>query len=128
MGQHGRIAEHAVRRIREDGLEPADAWAVMAAELYAETPGLQDRGCARAAFLGLCAAGKVRGVAASDCAEPGKDQAYALRALEILQEDLTLAHDQDTLWRHVLDGRTIRHNAQMDVVCTLFRAGMLAAD
>lgn len=125
MGQHGRIAEHGVRRITQDALAPADAWAVMAAELYAATPALQDRGCGRSAFLGLCAAGAICGIPASDCVDTKKDQSYALRALEILNEDPTLAHDQDTLWRFVTDGRGIRHNGQMDVVCTLFRAGLL---
>ena len=125
MGQHGRIAEHAVKRITQDALAPEGAWAVMAAELYSGTPALQERGCGRSAFLGLCAAGVVRGVDASDCADAKKDQDYALRALKILNEDPTLAHDQDTLWRLVTEGRTIRHNGQMDVVCTLFRADLL---
>lgn len=125
MGQHGRIAEHAVKRITQDALAPGEAWAVMAAELYSGAPALQERGCGRSAFLGLCAAGVVCGVAATDCADAKKDQDYALRARAILNEDPTLAHDQDTLWRFVTEGRTIRHNGQMDVVCTLFRAGLL---
>lgn len=125
MGQLGRIAEHAVKRITQDALAPEEAWAVMAAELYSGTPALQERGCGRSAFLRLCAAGVVREVTASDCADAKKDQDYALRALKILNEDPTLAHDQDTLWRLVTEGRTIRHNGQMDVECTLFRAEVL---
>ncbi|MCH2100425.1 MAG: hypothetical protein MK209_00665 [Planctomycetes bacterium] len=110
----------------QDALLPEDAWAVMAAELYAGIPALQERGCGRSTFLGLCVAGVVRGVEVSDCLGAKKDQAYALRALKILNEDPTLAHNQDMLWRLVTEGRVIRHNGQMDVVCTLFRADLLA--
>ena len=117
-----------MKRITQDAVAPEGAWALMAGELYAGTPALQRRGCGRSAFLGLCAAGAVRGVTATDCADAKKDQDYALRALTILNEDPTLAHDQDTLWRFVTEGRTIRHNGQMDVVCTLFRAGLLTGE
>lgn len=114
-----------MRRVVADGVRPDTTWAEVAAELYPNEPALRGRNNACSTFLGLCAEGLVVGVPADtyECAR--RDRNYGLEAVKILREDPTLAFDQDTLWRHVLNGRTVRHAAQMDVVCTLFRAELI---
>lgn len=128
MGQHGRIAHHVVRRVVADGVSPDKAWAEVAAELYPKHPALQNCGSACSTFLGLCAAGLVVGVPAGKYEFSARDKNYGLEAVKILEEEPTLAFDQDTLWRHVLNGRSIRHSFQMDVVCTLFRADLIQTE
>jgi uncharacterized protein DUF6979 len=128
MGQHGRIAHHVVRRVVADGVNPETTWAEVAAELYGNSPALQMHGSACSTFLGLCAAGFVVGVPVGEYQHSARDKNYGLEAVKILGEEPTLVFDQDTLWRHVLKGRDVRHNAQMDVVCTLYRANLIKSE
>lgn len=128
MGQHGRIAHHVVRRVVADGVNPESAWAEVAAELYSASPALQMHGSACSTFLGLCSEGLVIGVPAGNYECSLRDKNFGLEAVRLLQEEPSLVFDQDALWRHVLNGRVVRHNAQMDVVCTLFRADLIKLD
>ena len=125
MGQHGRIAHHVVRRVVADGVNPETTWAEVAAQLYADSPALQMHGSACSTFLGLCSEGLVVGVPAGKYECSRRDKSFGMVAVRILREEPSLVFDQDALWRHVLNGRDVRHNAQMDVVCTLFRANLI---
>lgn len=120
MGKYGEAAILAARLIKEGlAVEPRDAWAHATKKVFPASTDLQNKGCPRGAFLGLCNEGLVVGVPPGHYADPTKNGKYAIDAVSILRENRFLSSQPNLLWKKVA-GNTISENHQMDVVVGLW--------
>lgn len=107
-------------------LTPVERWEDAVGKLYPTTPVGQKKGAPRAAFVGLCEAGLVKGIAAG--ASPmstteNRSKAFALKAVELLRAG---SHKTVTqLWAGVTEGLEVQHGSQMDVVLALWKNGLI---
>lgn len=125
MGKYGQTAKLAVREMQTDkNLTPKVAWENAAHNIF-ETHSARVKGCPKNAFLGLCEDGKVKSVNKGAYTKSIKNKDYALAALQLLHEYPAYGDDAKLLWRKVMGGESKVHNHQMDVVITLFEAGLL---
>jgi len=125
MSKYGLVAVVAVRRIQELGEDPLSAWQRAAAEIITESKSSRDKGCPRGAFLGLCEEGLVKGVLAGNYTKSRWNKKYALRTYSIINRDISLAGDVNSLWDEVVSDRPIGHNGQADVVVELYNNDLL---
>ncbi len=99
----------AVRAEAEYRSHPAERWNEMVRRLYPTSPAAQRKGGPRSMFLGLCAAGLVKGVPAgqyggSNKAGVAKAKAQAVRAVALLREGMR--GSATALWMGVTEGGT----------------------
>jgi hypothetical protein len=99
---------------------PLDRWNAATAKLYPTSPTQQNKGGPRGAFLGLCEAGLVKGIAPGSYTNSKDNKQYAVRAVELLSNG-TAERSVNALWRQVTDGEEKSHNSQMDVVHALWK-------
>jgi hypothetical protein len=133
MGKYGAAALRA-RQLHEEGTSSIEgAWKRAADEVFPDAPESRKKGCPWGAFRGLCEAGLVRGVPAtqSDDLMESANGTYAVTAAHLLAAEPALAADGPTkLWRRVLEELGLdpskRHNGQMDVVLSLWTSGSLS--
>ena len=112
---YGEIAVRAAGRLQSGSEDvPRRAWEE-AAEFFGS-----DRGCAMAAFLGLCEAGEVEGVEKGRYTRSELNKRYTLKALQLLRSDFK-GSPMD-LWRQVAN---ISHNGQMHVLVALYGKNFL---
>ena len=104
-------------------ITPSDRWNEATKRLYPTSPSAQRKGGPRFAFLGLCEAGLVKGIAAGRYAPSNKNKAYALRAVGLLKADTH--RTVNALWAEVTDGEELPHNSQMDVVLALWKNDLI---
>jgi hypothetical protein len=126
MGNYGRTAVLAVHTLqRGEVRNPRTAWETAVQAVMPSSVSSQEKGCPRDAFLGICEEGLVKGVSAGGYTKSSKNKAYAVRAYRLLSRDPRLADNERRLWRLVLGGESKAHNQQMDVVVSLWNAGLL---
>ncbi|MGR3752573.1 DUF6979 family protein [Edwardsiella anguillarum] len=119
---YGKIAGEAYRLAR-DGMPPAQAWdkAVVG----------KDKGCPRAAFLGLCEAGYLKDIPTGSYQKSGsKNARYATVAANYLLAHRIIANDvtPSALWKVALTNEVNppeTYNSQMHIVLTLWEAGVI---
>ena len=113
-------------------LTAAERWEAAVRKLYPTTPIGQKKSGPRGAFVGLCEAGLVKGVAAgaagTETSQANRNKAYAVKAVELLRAG---THRTVTeLWQEVsgteAGGDAGDHASQMDVVLALWRNGLIA--
>lgn len=76
--------------------------------------------------MGLCEEGLVVDVPAGTYTGSRDNKGYALRAVQLLREDATLATGAPTaLWDKVVNGQDKAHNSQMDVVLALWQSRLI---
>jgi hypothetical protein len=127
MQDYGDVAVSAAELAR-GGVRPPEAWAQAARNIFPHSQSSQDKSCPRGAFLGLCEEGRLAGVAAGPYTRSRDNKRYALRAVDLLVGDPTLAEGRPTaLWAQVVGGHVKAHNSQMHVVLALWRRGLLSA-
>ena len=103
-------------------LTPADRWEDAVRKLYPTTPAGQKKGAPRAAFVGLCEAGLVKGILAVSTpmsSQENRNKAYALQAVDLLQAGTHKTVTQ--LWAAVTGEDEVQHASQMDVVLALWK-------
>jgi hypothetical protein len=134
MGKYGEVALRATELLRHGRATAEDAWRVVAAEMFADTPAARAKVCPRETFLGLCQAGLLAGVRSDRCekVESGRNRLYATAAVELLKVHPHLADDKKAaFWRHVLTecgaDPDKKANSQMDVVLTLWNRQLIDA-
>ena len=126
MSSYGKVALVARRLLVErEGLDPREAWDDAARLIFPSSPSCQKKGCPRAAFLGLCEEGLVKGVTRGTYTRSRKNKGYALKAVELLTEDPTLVQCKARLWERVVYPQSKAHNDQMDVVLALWHKRLL---
>jgi hypothetical protein len=125
--KYGDAAIAAVRLVASGGEKDAiGAWDMAVNRIFPDSPSSRTKGCPRGAFLGLCESGLVKGVPGGSYTRSKLNKQYALDAVLILRERPTLVGDPSALWQLVVGGAAKRHNAQMDVVVTLWQRNFIA--
>jgi len=126
MGKYGNAAVMATKLYHE-GLAPSpnNAWEMAVAKIFLASKSSQEKGCPRGAYLGLCESGAVSGIPAGSYCRSEKNKGYALKALSLLKQDPTLSHNEKTLWHLVMEREDKTPNHQMDVVNSLWNAGLI---
>lgn len=94
-------------------------------DVFPNSQSSQEKGCPKGTFLGICGSGKVFGIPGGEYTRSEKNKLYGLKALEILRASPTLAEDELALWKRVMAGEEKAPNSQMDVVISLWKAGLL---
>ncbi|HEV2735841.1 MAG TPA: hypothetical protein VGV85_13425 [Longimicrobiaceae bacterium] len=132
MGKYGDTAVRAAGLLQNGYKSAEEAWRAVAAEMFPDAPEARRKGCPKQAFLGLCQAGLIRGVAATACVntDPSLNRDYAEVAVRLLAADPSLGHaGKAELWRRVMEEVRAdpekRHNQQMDVVLTLWNEQLI---
>ena len=104
--------------------DPAVAWKRAAKEMFPSSQSLQEKGCPKGAFFGLCNGGLVGDLPPGDYSKSSKNGEYAVSAVEVLRKNKFLTSQPDMLWKKVA-GNTKTHNHQMDVVIGLWEAKLM---
>ena len=126
-----RYGEAALMAVRMEtygkALTPAERWDDAVKKLYPTTPAGQKKSAPRAAFLGLCEAGLVKGIVqaprepVSSAGNRGKD--YAVEAVRLLKAGTHKTVSQ--LWGAVTEGEDVQHASHIDVVLALWKNGLI---
>ena len=120
MNQYGKTAILATDLYRNRQVNsPQEAWGKALAEI-------DDKDCPRCAYIDLCNQGFIRDIPHNADVKHGKNGNYAIIAINLLQNQPTLANNISALWREVLKKAEIKskaHNQQMDVVVALWNNG-----
>jgi hypothetical protein len=103
----------------------AQRWDTAVRQLYPDKPYMQKKSAPRAAFLGLCEAGAVKGISAGDPTPQNRNKEYAVKAVELLRAGTH--RTIPSLWTAVAEGDEAPHAAQLDVVMALWKNGLIAA-
>ncbi len=121
--KYGEAALIAARLDVPEQVRAAERWDTAVRRLYPDKPYRQKKGAPKSVFLGLCAAGLVKGVPAEDAAANNRNGAYGIRAVELLRAG---THRTVTsLWHELTAGEGVAHAAQMDVVLALWKNGLI---
>lgn len=99
-------------------LSPGERWQDAVQKVY-PTPAGQKKNAPRAAFVGLCEAGLVKGIAAGNYSAGNRNKDYAVAAVALLRAGTHTTVTQ--LWSAVTDGDSSEHASQMDVVLALWK-------
>ena len=122
-----RYGEAALMAVRMEtygkALSPAERWEDAVKKLYPTTPAGQKKGAPRAAFVGLCDAGLVKGIPAGNYSSGNRNKDYAIKAVSLLAAGTHKTITQ--LWAAVTDGDEVQHGSQMDVVLALWKNGLI---
>lgn len=128
--QYERAAIKAVQRLKSGGFEdPRQAWD---SATWEETDSVSsaDKGCPRGAFLGLCEAGRVKGVPSGNHYKSGekRNKDHTLKALELLEEEYQppKTPEKAKLWRAT--GVDVPHNGQLDVLYGLWKDDLIVTE
>jgi hypothetical protein len=129
-----RYGEAALMAVRMEAygkaLTPAERWDDAVKKVYPTTPAGQKKGGPRGAFVGLCEAGLVKGIAAGTptplTSAGNRNKAYAVKAVELLRAGTHKTVTQ--LWNAVTGGESVDHASQMDVVLALWKNGLIVAE
>lgn len=128
MGKYGDVALRATALVKERSCSsPVDAWETAARAEFVGKPAAQKKSCPKGTFLGLCEAGLVANVGRGSFTTSRDNKGYALKAVDLLRRDPSLASRGPTvLWNKVMDGTEKRPNSQMEVVLALWNQGVIA--
>ncbi len=98
--------------------DPLDAWEQSTKRYFPTSEELRNKGCPKGAFLGLCNAGLVQGIAPGSYSKATKNGEYAVEAVWVLRRNRFLSSQPDMLWKKVAGTKS--ENNQMDVVIGLW--------
>ena len=122
-----RYGEAALMAVKMEtygkALSPLERWDDAMKKLYPTTPVAQKKGAPRAAFVGLCDAGLVKGIPAGTYNSGNRNKDYAVEAVKLLVAGTHKTVSQ--LWGAVTEGEEVQHGSQMDVVLALWKNGLI---
>lgn len=132
MNRYGEVAVKAVHSLLSGEVaQPLIAWKKAATEVFGEGTWGQRKVCPKNAFLGLCEAGLVYGIASGKYVRSNstqKNKNYAIQAVSILRGRPDLEENKIGLWKVVTNGNDISHNSQMDVVLSLWKNNLIVLE
>ncbi len=105
------------------GEEPIVAWKKATKKFFPASTNMQDKGCPKGAFLGLCNEGLIKGIPPGSYARATKNGCYAVKAVDILKQNRFLVSQLGMLWKKVAP--TISHNHQLEVVVGLWESDLI---
>lgn len=124
MNRYRKAAVFAVNLMsRDEFQDPVNAWEAATKKFFPTSTNLQDKGCPKGAFLGLCGNGSIKGIAANSYSRASKNGEYAVRAVEILKKNKFLVSQPEMLWKKIAPTKS--HNHQLDVVIGLWEADLI---
>ena len=124
MNKYAQVAINTVKEINTNGGSPSEVWKEKANLIFGCGTSAAKKGCPKGAFLGLCESGYIKGVARGNYTNSIKNKKYAIKAVAILREKPDMANSPKDLWNKVIDEEK-KSNSQMEVVCELFKVGMI---
>ena len=112
--KYAHVARAAYDLIIHKGFSDEEGWDI-AAEKNIESLDSRKKGCPRAAFLGLCRGGHLKGISGSN-SYVSKNYDYALYAAGEWKKDKNISKKE--MWDKVQNKfkNTVRHQGQLDVV------------
>jgi hypothetical protein len=121
-----RYGEAAILAARQatGSMNPAAQWKSTIEKLYPTSPVAQNKKAPREAFLGLCEAGLVTGIAAGEYTKSKDDKESAVRAVALLLEGKQ-RWSRSALWQAVAKDAAKPDNGQMDVVLALWNNNLI---
>ncbi len=122
--RYGEAALMATREAASGDTRPIARWEYAMNELYRTSPTARKKSHPRAAFLGLCEEGLVKGIPAGNYGAAKDDKSHAVGAVALLAEG-TKSWSTSALWQAVTSGPEKKHNSQMDVVMALWKNGLI---
>lgn len=125
---YGDVAVSAVMMCKDKRLNPCDAWVLAVRKHFPTSLSAQKKGCPKGAFLGLCSEGWIPYVPQKCYSQAIQNWMYAVKAVQILQKYPHAELPSPTqLWNEVMVmvGKEIAPNGQMDVVLSLWAAGLI---
>ena len=123
MNKYAQVAIKAIELVNEKNIDIINAWKICANEVFGDTLSAR-KGCPKNAFLGLCEEGMILGIEKGNYTTSLKNKRYALDAVDQIRMDRSLVNNPTTLWKKVVASNKT-HNQQMNVVCELYKAGLI---
>ncbi|MCW6062074.1 hypothetical protein LAV35_10410 [Clostridium sporogenes] len=126
MTKYEQLAINAVKRTDCDAnINPKLAWKIEAYKMFCEKKSSAKKCCPRNAFLGLCEEGLIKGIPKEKyITKPNSlNKKYVLDGYKCLKDNDTDIKPRE-LWKQIGMGEKA-YNSQMDVLCGLFKAGLL---
>ena len=124
MSKYGEAAVLAVEKAHS-GLCPKAAWTQAVWEVFPKSPTGREKGCPRAAFLGLAEEGLVQGIPGGCYTRSKDNKKYALQAVELLRSYPELSRCPGKMWTCIMRGQKKEPNQQMDIVSALWNKGYI---
>lgn len=127
MANFGMVALRAHQLCQNKPVvSPTEAWKLAALEIFPNSVSMQEKGCPKTTFLGLCGLGYVKGIPCGYYTRSVKNMRYGERAVQLLREFPDLANDEKQLWAQVIGDGAKSHNAQMTVVLALWNTNLIS--
>jgi hypothetical protein len=124
MNKYAQVAIRTVKEININGRSPIIVWKEQADLIFGHGSSSANKGCPKGAFLGLCENGLIKGIPKGSYTKSIKNKEYAIKAITILKKDPDMANYPKDLWSKVINEEK-KPNNQMEIVCELFKAGMI---
>jgi len=125
MNKYAQTALLAVELITSKvSFNPADAWKMASIKIF-DSLSSQVKACPKNTFLAICETERVKGVQPGNYTRSTKNKEYALKALNLLDNNPALSNELKHLWEVVQQGKIIKDNSQMDVVLALWNKGLI---
>lgn len=126
MSDYREVARTARSYVISQGMSPREAWDEAAMKAFKNSASRAKNGYPRGTFLGLCAAGLVKGIPAGEYADRAGDAVtYAPRFIELLRKDPDYEDEPEFLFTDATDGKMLKDNGQLDVVFGLWNHGLI---
>jgi hypothetical protein len=123
VGKYGAAAGIAAHLLEVGKYSsPKDAWKAAVSEVFEGSTSSIEKGCPRDTFLSLCET-HLKPTGEARYTRSVENRRYAENAVEALRINPSLVDQPLELWRVASQDQTKAHNAQMDVVCTLWQRG-----
>lgn len=124
MGKYGEAAIAATALAKSKSIDVRDAWVAATKQVFPSQVASQAKGCPRGAYLGLCEAGLVEGVASGRYTRSKLNKRYAMDAIHLLRRAPSLADHPAKLWKMIGNDRKVE-NSQLDVVIALWKSKLI---
>ncbi len=119
----------AAKWSKEEQISPEIAWEQAVKIEFPISESLQEKGCPRNTFLGLCKEGFIKGIKIGDYTQSDLNRSYGIAAVQILKTETEKAISASSLWDAVLKAlgadSNKKHNYQMNVVLALWHEGFI---
>ena len=122
--KYAQVAVNTTKYIIKNGGNPVEVWKKQVELMFDPESASAKKGCPRDAFLGLCEEGLVKGISKGNYTTSIKNKGYALKAIELLKNNKSLSNNPRKMWI-MINGKEKTPNSQMEVVCELYKEGLL---
>ena len=121
MNKYAEVTLKATRML--ETYSPQEAWTMASQKVFPHSLASRNKGCPKSVFLGLCEEGLVRGATVGNYTRSKLNKQYALKALDLLQNNTDLSLDVNALWKLIVPNK--KSNSQMDVVIALWNNNLI---